>query len=302
MHPAVAAFWLNTPQAAPPFEDAWAQQRRWVSQSAMEGAWWGTIISEPGSGGDQSQSKAVARYEPSDKTWRLTGQKHFGSGSGIASYMITTALPSGAPEPDGFFFDMRGVLNSSGVPKEEASGIKLVAPWDGHGMTATQSHGFLFDGFPATRFAWPGNMQAILPGGFAVCCFSAVIVGIVETAMATAKRQLEPRRESLRAYEQVEWVRAEMEAWLIAQAYAGMLRAVEAQDNVRQTVNQGKTAIAGLAESALQRICRIIGGGTFARQSPYGCWLEDVRALGFLRPPWGLAYDRLFEGSWESPA
>jgi hypothetical protein len=23
-----------------------------------------------------------------------------------------------------------------------------------------------------------------------------------------------------------------------------------------------------------------------------------VRALGFLRPPWGLAYDRLFDLSW----
>ena len=23
-----------------------------------------------------------------------------------------------------------------------------------------------------------------------------------------------------------------------------------------------------------------------------------VRALGFLRPPWGLAYDRLYDGAW----
>jgi hypothetical protein len=28
--------------------------------------------------------------------------------------------------------------------------------------------------------------------------------------------------------------------------------------------------------------------------SPFASWFEDVRALGFLRPPWGLAYDNLF--------
>jgi hypothetical protein len=55
----------------------------------------------------------------------------------------------------------------------------------------------------------------------------------------------------------------------------------------------GKVAIAELAESCLRRICRVMGGGTFGRRSPFGHWFEDVRALGFLRPPWGLAYDNL---------
>jgi hypothetical protein len=93
----------------------------------------------------------------------------------------------------------------------------------------------------------------------------------------------------------VEWTRAEVEAWLVAQAYEGMLRGLEQGDNSR---GLAKVAIAELAESALQRLCRIIGGGTFSRLSPYGCWFEDVRALGFLRPPWGLAFDSLFALSW----
>jgi hypothetical protein len=38
----------------------------------------------------------------------------------------------------------------------------------------------------------------------------------------------------------------------------------------------------------------VIGGGTFSRSLPFGYWYEDVRSLGFLRPPWGLAYDQLF--------
>jgi hypothetical protein len=126
-----------------------------------------------------------------------------------------------------------------------------------------------------------------------------VIVGIVEMAIEAAQRQLERRGPALRAYDQVEWTRAELEGWLIQQAYEGMLRAVEREPNVARPVVQGKTAIAELAESALGRICKVIGGGTFARQSPFGFWFEDVRALGFLRPPWGLAYDRLFEGSSE---
>lgn len=67
-------------------------------------------------------------------------------------------------------------------------------------------------------------------------------------------------------------------------------------------VVKGKTAIAELAESVLRKICRVQGGGTFSRHTPFGFWYEDVRSLGFLRPTWSLAYDRLFEGSWTSPA
>ena len=294
MHPAVLAFWLATPQADPPCQRAWEEQRRQVFQAARDGAWWGTITSEPGSGGDIAKSKAVARPGPSDSEYRLTGQKHFGSGSGMTSYMITAAVPEGETEPDWFFLDMRG------VPWDGSAGVKLVAEWDGHGMIATQSHAMLFEDFPATRSAWPGSLPTITAaaGGYIGCSFTAVIVGIVETAIETARRQLEPRHASLRAYEQVEWSRVELEGWVIQQAYEGMLRAVEEDRDALRSVIQGKTAIAELAESALARLCKIIGGGTFARHSPYGFWYEDVRALGFLRPPWGLAYDSLFAGSW----
>jgi hypothetical protein len=167
-------------------------------------------------------------------------------------------------------------------------------------MTATQSHAFRFDEFPATRFAWPGHIAELQAanGGFVACCYTAVAVGIVEAALGAGRVQLEGRRASLRAYEQVEWARAETEGWLVQQAYEGMLRAVEERGGTPPGALQGKAAVAELAESALTRICRVVGGGTFARRSPFGCWFEDVRALGFLRPPWSLAYDRLFEASW----
>ena len=78
-----------------------------------------------------------------------------------------------------------------------------------------------------------------------------------------------------------------------------MLRAVEERpQTATREVQQGKMAVAELAESVLRRLCRIMGGGTFARHSPFGFWFEDVRALGFLRPPWGLAYENIFNSSW----
>jgi len=60
---------------------------------------------------------------------------------------------------------------------------------------------------------------------------------------------------------------------------------------------RAKQAVAELAEQTLMRLTRVLGGGTFSQRSPFAHWFEDVRALGFLRPPWGLAYDTLFATS-----
>jgi alkylation response protein AidB-like acyl-CoA dehydrogenase len=295
MHPAVVALWLATEEAPEPHRAAWAEQRASVTALASSGAWFGTITSEPGSGGDVAQTRATARAI-GDGTWLLSGQKHFGSGSGITSFMLTTARPEDEEEPDWFLLDVRG------VPWDGSQGMTLVAPWDGHGMAATQSHGMTFAEFPATRVAWPGNWRAIIDaaGPFNGTLFTAVILGVVESAMEEASAQL-CRRTSLRPYEHVEWSNAEQDAWLMRQAYEGMLRAVEAEPAPLRTVLLGKTAAAGLAEDCLRRLTRILGGGTFSRHSPFGFWFEDVRALGFLRPPWALAYDALAASAWPDP-
>ncbi|OLD59118.1 MAG: hypothetical protein AUI83_03445 [Armatimonadetes bacterium 13_1_40CM_3_65_7] len=269
--------WLSDLEAPPERARAWDSQRREVFRSIQDGAWYGTITSEPGSGGDVTKTKATA--EPiADGRYRFSGTKHFGSGSGITSYMMTSALPTDTKAPEIFCMDVRGAR------WDGSTGITLLSPWDGHGMIATQSHAFRFDGYTAAPFL--------------SCAFSAVIVGIVEAAMEAARQAIGPKRTTLRAYEQVEWAQANVEAWLIAQAYEGMLRAME-RESGRGTL-EGKTAIADLAESLTSRLCKIVGGGTFGRGSPFGHFAEDVRALGFLRPPWGLAYDRLFESSWAS--
>jgi hypothetical protein len=161
-----------------------------------------------------------------------------------------------------------------------------------------------FEDFPATRVAFPGRLLELAGAafGFIDCCFTAVIAGIVETAIETARRQLEPRQASMRAYDRVEWSRVEMEGWLIQQAYEGMVRAIETETDAARVVVMGKTAVSELAEAAMTRLCRLIGGGTYSRQSPFGNWAEDVRALGFLRPPWPLSYDRIFDSSWPQKA
>jgi alkylation response protein AidB-like acyl-CoA dehydrogenase len=288
MHPAVLNFWMATKEAPAPFHKAWEEQRRSIFRNVCEGAWWGTIASEPGTAGDIAKTKATARPGPSNGSYLFTGLKNFGSGSGITSYMITVAVPDGDSAPDMFVLDMRE------VPCDGSAGVTLTASWDGHGMAATQSHAFAFKEFPATRMAWPGQFRLIQEntGGLTQCLF--VIVGVVEVALDTARQQVATRRDTLRAYERVEWSKAELEGWLIQQAYEGMLRAMEEDRDRRFHAVQAKTAIAELAESVLQRICRVIGGGTFSRSSPFGYWYEDVRALGFLRPPLGLSYDQLF--------
>ena len=95
MHPSVVAFWLLNPD---PSQPAWEEQRHAVFASAAAGEQWGTITSEPGSGGDIGRTRATATpidASPfiSGRAYAVTGDKHFGSGSGIADRMITTAVP-----------------------------------------------------------------------------------------------------------------------------------------------------------------------------------------------------------------
>ena len=204
MHPAVIGGWLEVEEAPSPFAKAWEEQRRTVFETARDGCWWGTIISEPGSGGDPSRSRAVAKPHPSDGKYLISGQKHFGSGSGITSFMITQAVPEGESAPDVFYMDMRG------VPWDGSAGATLTRAWDGHGMTATQSHAMDFDGMPATRAAWPDNRERQrareIAGRPAGHLFTSVIVGVVESAVEAARQQIQSKKDSMRPFEQVEVV------------------------------------------------------------------------------------------------
>jgi len=297
MHPSVVAFWLLNPD---PSEPEWEEQRRAVFASAAAGEQWGTITSEPGSGGDISRTRATAT--PSDdgafisgRAYQVTGDKHFGSGSGIADRMITTAIPEGEGAPTIF------ILDSAERRWDGTAGFTLISEWDGAGMAATQSHAMHLVRTPGVRLAHAGPLSDITggAGAFVATTFIAVIIGVLDEALAVAKQQLRPKVSEMRAYERVEWTRAVNDHWLAVQAYEGSLRAMEAGDPTALFAALcAKEAVAELAEATLSRLARVIGGGTFSRRNPFAHWYEDVRALGFLRPPWGLAYDNLFAMSF----
>ena len=297
MHPSVTAFWLASPDAAQP---AWEEQRRAVFAGAAAGQQWGTITSEPGSGGDIARTKAVAApidAEPflPGQMYAVTGDKHFGSGSGVTDRMITTAVPEGEDDPTIFVLDVRG------RPWDGSAGLKLTAEWDGMGMAATQSHAMRLEEAPAVRLAWGGPLDVVARAASPIISslFTAVVLGVLDEAVAVAREQVGARAEGLRAYERVEWARAEQDHWVAVQAFEGALRAVESgrPDVALHDALRAKQAVAGLAEDVLLRLTRVLGGGTFSQRSPFAHWFEDVRALGFLRPPWGFAYDQLFATS-----
>jgi hypothetical protein len=84
MHAAVISYWVTNPDTS---QADWEEQRRAVFASAAAGEQWGTITSEPGSGGDISRTRAVARPHDAERflpgrMYAVSGTKHFGSGSG----------------------------------------------------------------------------------------------------------------------------------------------------------------------------------------------------------------------------
>lgn len=299
MHPAVVGLWLL--HDAP--DDAWQQQREAVFATALAGHQWGTITSEPGSGGDISQTRAVAipaeglAASVAGRPYLITGDKHFGSGTGISSYMVTTGLSDDSGEPAMFILDMRE------RPWEQGDQMSLLAEWDGMGMASTQSHALRLEGMPAFKLATEDPLAVIAQptAAFATCLFTAVVIGVLDEAIGVARAHITDRAPKLRAFEQTEWARAEMDHWLAVQAYEGALRSVEtAPDSVAAYASlRAKQSVARLAEDIMLRLTRVLGGGTFSQRSPFSHWFEDVRALGFLRPPWGLASDALFATSLE---
>lgn len=286
MHPAVLSYWLCLDPDLTG-QEAWDQQCQRIFDTVRQKQWWGTITSEPGSGGDVQQTRTLAEPDEGPNRFRLTGQKHFGSGSGVTSYMVTTARVADIDEPDWFF------VKFAEQSWDGAGGLTMTQPWEGQGMTATQSHAFQFQRFPGERIAAHGQIAttAARTGGLIGCLFASVVVGIVDVAVETARQSLQRKRSG--GYERSEWIRVQYEYWLLQRGLEGMISAVQATEDSRKDVLLGKTALAELAEAILGRVCRVMGGSSFSRHTPFGFWFEDVRALGFLRPPWNLAFQSL---------
>ena len=92
---------------------------------------------------------------------------------------------------------------------------------------------------------------------------------------------------------------AEQEAFLIDRAWEGTLQSLDQGKLNRRMILMTKECIARLSESVLSRLCKLTGGTAYTWYCPLGAWLQDVQALGYLRPPWALAFDNLFTMGWQ---
>ena len=144
---------------------------------------------------------------------------------------------------------------------------------------------------------WPSGEAQAAAGPLVASLFTAVVVGVLDEAIHTAKQQLAPKADGF----------APTSGWSGGAELKHGSRCRRTRSPGRESGDQAsalhatlraKEAVAELAETSLGRFGRVIGGGTYSRRSPFAAWFEDVRALGFLRPPWGLAYDALFGTSF----
>ena len=94
----------------------------------------------------------------SGRAYAITGDKHFGSGMGIADRMATTAIPEGEDAPTMFALDVRA------LPWDGSAGLTLIAEWDGVGMAATQSHAMRLDRAQGVRLARQGPLSDVTAG------------------------------------------------------------------------------------------------------------------------------------------
>lgn len=292
MHPAVMVYFLGCEQVTD-VPQAWLAQRQSVIELARN-HWWGTVTSEPGSGGDMLKTKTAAKKSADgiDTSYTISGNKHFGSGSGHADYMITTARRKGAEGPDLFYLKIKD------EPWDGSTGCTLASAWDGIGMTATQSHAFRFENFPATKTITSELLGKVSPTTAVIgnLLFAAVAMGIADNALSFAKDKLKGKLQNMRAYERIEWNRCRNEIWLAQQAFDGAVRAAEASGvSAGEAAIRCKITVSELLESALTKMSIVVGGASFAKGMPLAQWNQDVRALGFLRPPLPFAHDLIFD-------
>ena len=241
--------------------------------------------------------RPTARRPDAGRAYRLTGDKHFGSGSGVADRHDHDRGPRGEDEPTIFVLDVRD------RPWDGSAGLQLLAEWDGMGMAATQSHAMRLEGCPAMRLrvGRARSRRSRRPRAPMVATFfTAVILGVLDEAVAprsasSSRRPTRCGRTSRSSGRGPSWTTGSRSRPTRARCGPS---SPATTPRSRYATLRAKEAVADLAEATLGRLARVLGGGTFSRgrRSPH--WFEDVRALGFLRPPWGLAYDNLFLSSF----
>ena len=266
-------------------DDEWrAQRERYFKGLVENGECWGVLLSERGGG-----VRTTATPNP-DGTWSLVGEKTSGSGWNLVSFMLTVAIPEGESEPEAFVLDLRD--------KENLDGVRITRSWDGSGMTSSSSHAIRLEGMRAERVGWPDRVGYVTGGLCDPIAASrlAPFAGIVRAALVEAQRRIAAKGGVRGAFERVEWARAQADAWLVGEAFEGILRATEQSGSTAEFDRQAKLAklaMSELADTAVHRITRALGASAYSRDSPFGWWQADVRALPLIRPSLASTVDGL---------
>lgn len=265
-----------------------AESKRWISDKVRAGAILAVANSEPGAGGELSNTKT--RAESRNGRFHLTGFKSFATIGPDADYFLCSArcnhgqATNNKDVVDGFFV------------ARNAPGLNLDDKWNPLGMRTTASVGLRLDNAPAEALmGFPGCLEGVSARHWSTVLFTAVLVGLGEGALALGVKAASPGAGG-------QWSRAHLaDASLSIDAAAGFLEALAADDRVpfppdqRQRAQRAKTFAARTAVDVALRASLIAGGRAYSPHHPVARFLRDALAGPLLRPPMAKAMDQIID-------
>lgn len=259
--------------------------QRWIADQVRCGQILAVANSEPGAGGELSQTKTRAD-QGVDGIYRLTGRKSFATFGRDADYFLCAARRfdplQGKDVVDGFFV------------ARDAAGLTIDDRWNPVGMRPTASVGLTLADTPAEAvLGYPGCLEGVNARHWSTVLFAAVFLGVGEGALREGVR--------LTAADAV-WARATLaDAALNLEAAAGFIDAVARDDrwpmpeDLNERARRAKTFVAKSAVEAATRAAMISGGRSYTPDHPVFRFLCDALAGPLLRPPLPKAMDSIIQ-------
>lgn len=266
--------------------------QRWIAAQVLRGKILAVANSEPGAGGDLSNTKTIAR-RGDDGVYRLTGRKSFATFGRDADYYLCAArrldgqMTTGPV--DGFFV------------ARSASGLTVDDRWNPVGMRPTASVGLaLAEAEAEAILGYPGCLEGVSARHWSTVLFAAVFLGLAEGAL---------REGVAAAPAESIWARAALaEAALNLDAAEAFVEAVAREDrypmpgDLRERANRAKTFVARQAVEIATKAAMVAGGRCYRPDHPVFRFLCDALAGPLLRPPLTRAMDAIALKLFPPPA
>lgn len=270
----------------------WRAQRGWVFDELRARHVFAAGNSEPSiSDVNQSQTRA----ELVDGTWRLTGQKAFGSWGRHSTWLQSAARITDDGDAEA------GQVAMFAMPTN-GPGVVWADDWNAFGMGETESHSFSYQDAPAQmRMGFPGSRTLPAPVGWGQLGFAVVplgcVRGVLTPLLATNGRLGPGARSELAA------LTARYEA---ARAYLlDTARQVGPVSDaaIRARVLRTKTHVTKEAVALAGELFALGSGSALASNGLAGKFLRDAFAGTGLRPPLRASLDTWGESldAWQPP-